>query len=112
MGVSLALPPLLVRIAYSLGSTFSSASSHSRWSPITGDWRLYLGLGVVAEYLVVLAYVITGAFTPLHRDDDAQTGGAGPYRASEDGLLEMGKPYNNSTYGKTYNNPAYAPPRV
>jgi hypothetical protein len=91
-GVSLALPPLFVRIVYSLLSSFAS-SSQSRWSPISGDWRIYLTMGLIMEYLVVCVYVITGALTPLHKDDEVQARGGVPYQASEDGL-EMGKRFH------------------
>jgi hypothetical protein len=47
------------------------------------------------EYLVVLAYVIAGAISSLHKDEEAQTEAPVAYHAPEDELLEMGKRKNH-----------------
>ncbi|KAF8586821.1 hypothetical protein K439DRAFT_1408240 [Ramaria rubella] len=67
-GVSLALPPLFVRLVYTLFSAFA-AFSQSRFSQIDGDWRIYLGMDLIMEYLVVVVYVSTGALIYLHKED-------------------------------------------
>jgi len=69
LGISLAMPPLFIRIVYSLLGAFAS-STHSRWSFVTGDWRLYLTMGLIMEYLVAGSYVITGLLTPLQKEDE------------------------------------------
>lgn len=88
------MPFLFVRIIYSLLNDFAS-SSQSRWSPIAGDWGIYLVMGLIMEYLVVCIYVITGALTPLHKDEDQSPGYQAtdprPFRTSVDALIEMGK---------------------
>jgi len=89
-GVSLALPPLLVRIIYSILSAFASSTT-SRFSALNGDWRIFLVMGLIMEFIVVCVYVGFGALTPLHKDNEG-VGSRGPVRshASDDGLLEMG----------------------
>ncbi|GJJ08726.1 hypothetical protein Clacol_002945 [Clathrus columnatus] len=57
LGVSLALPPLGVRLIYSLLQTFGSMN---KFSPVVGEWEFFLFMGLIMEYLVVLIYVITG----------------------------------------------------
>jgi hypothetical protein len=67
MSLSFSLPFLGVRILYSILNAF--VRSPSQWSPITGNWRIFLVMGLMMEYIVVSAYVITGALVPLHKDD-------------------------------------------
>ncbi|GJJ08725.1 hypothetical protein Clacol_002944 [Clathrus columnatus] len=56
-GVSLALPPLCVRLVYSVLQAFGSTN---KFSPVLGEWQFFLFMGLLMEYLVVLVYVITG----------------------------------------------------
>ncbi|KAF8512493.1 hypothetical protein JB92DRAFT_3143732 [Gautieria morchelliformis] len=69
-GVSLALPPLFVRLVYALLGAFA-ASPISRWSSIFGDWRIYLTMGLLMEFIAVVIYVATGILIPAHKDEDA-----------------------------------------
>ncbi|KAF8577591.1 hypothetical protein K439DRAFT_1655058 [Ramaria rubella] len=96
MSLSLALPFLAVRVLYSVLGAFASPS---QWSPLTGNWRLYLFMGVIMEYIVVCIYVITGARLPLQEEDSQQVkAGVAPNR-SIDGLLEMGfRKFNRTDY--------------
>lgn len=43
-------------------------SPFTKFSPTAGDWVLYLLMGVLAEYIAVLIYVVAGTRTPLERD--------------------------------------------
>jgi len=66
-GITAALPFLGARIAYSVISAWSSTNLNGtnpssdpnlqKLNPITGDWVLYLVLGPVMEYVVVLLYI-------------------------------------------------------
>ena len=66
MGISLALPPLFVRLVYFLLGAFAS-TLFSRWSPYYGDWWLILSMGLIMEYLVATIYVITGIMIPSQK---------------------------------------------
>lgn len=46
----------------------STSNSLSNFSPITGNWVLYLLMSVLAEYIAVVIYVVVGTRTPLDRD--------------------------------------------
>jgi len=52
-----------VRLVYALIGDFAS-STRSRWSPVFGDWKLYFGMNLFMEYLVVFVYVVAVALTP------------------------------------------------
>lgn len=67
-GVSFALPFLLVRLIYSILAAFAS-STQSRFSPVVGDWRIYLGMSLIMEYVVVVTYVTAGILTPLEKEE-------------------------------------------
>jgi len=80
-GISVALPFLGVRVAYSVLSAFAPStraisdagvvttttpnSPLTKFSPSTGSWLVYLLMGVVPEYCAVLVYVFAGTRTPL-----------------------------------------------
>ncbi|KAF8526251.1 hypothetical protein BU17DRAFT_40796 [Hysterangium stoloniferum] len=67
-GISLTMPPLFIRLVYSLLGAFATSIA-SRWSYINGDWRIYLTMGLIMEYLVVGVYITTGLLTPLQKED-------------------------------------------
>jgi hypothetical protein len=68
-GVSLALPPLFVRLVYALLGAFA-ATTQSRWSSIFGDWKIYLTMGLLMEFIAVTTYVATGILIPAQKDED------------------------------------------
>ncbi|KAK9489776.1 hypothetical protein V1508DRAFT_406842 [Lipomyces doorenjongii] len=59
MGIAVALPFLLVRIIYSLVNAFSSSTAN-KFNDLTGDWVIYLVMGVTMEFIVVAVLTITG----------------------------------------------------
>ncbi|KAK9329314.1 hypothetical protein V1520DRAFT_295553 [Lipomyces starkeyi] len=59
LGVTVALPFLLVRIIYSICYAFSS-STMSKFSTLTGDWKIYLGMDVIMEFVVLAVLTTTG----------------------------------------------------
>ncbi len=84
LAVAASLPFLLVRIVYTLLSSFAplpfgfDASGHmvgvvsdsplKHFSGTSGSWALYLVMSVVAEYAVVLIYTFAGLRIPLKQD--------------------------------------------
>lgn len=61
----MALPFLLVRIAYSALNAINldTSSSHGhtmKFNPVLGSWRYNLALGLATEFAVVALYTITG----------------------------------------------------
>ncbi|KAK9490020.1 hypothetical protein V1508DRAFT_458109 [Lipomyces doorenjongii] len=59
VGITIALPFLCVRIIYSLLYAFSSSSAN-KFSTLTGDWKIYLGMDVVMEFVVLGVLTATG----------------------------------------------------
>ncbi|KAK9389920.1 hypothetical protein V1515DRAFT_177736 [Lipomyces mesembrius] len=59
IAVTIALPFLCVRIAYSLLYAFSSSTAN-KYSTFTGDWKIYLGMDVVMEFVVLAVLTTTG----------------------------------------------------
>ncbi|KIJ50944.1 hypothetical protein M422DRAFT_244898 [Sphaerobolus stellatus SS14] len=72
-GTSLAFAPLLVRIVYSLESVFAS-SLNSKWSPIRGEWWLFVALALAMECIVAFIYLFVGLTAHLNVDDAAKNG--------------------------------------
>lgn len=84
LGISTALPFLLVRCIYSVLSAFSPVSSFgggssnlpvqhnslSKFNSFSGSWQIFLAMSLVMEYVVVLIYLTVGAVTPLERGTD------------------------------------------
>ncbi|KAK9432398.1 hypothetical protein V1505DRAFT_306766 [Lipomyces doorenjongii] len=64
VGITIALPFLCVRIIYSLLYAFSSSSAN-KFSTLTGDWKIYLGMDVVMEFVVLGVLTATGLL--LHK---------------------------------------------
>ena len=110
MGMLAALPFLGVRAAYSFLSSFSpinlpgtaqagETNSFSRFSILTGEWQIYLAMGVIMEMIVVATYCLVGTMLPLGFEDDD----------SHSVNVNM-KPYNNNNgmeangYNNGYNN--------
>lgn len=69
IGISCALPFLLVRVLYTFLSTLQT-SLRSNFSPIFGSLTLYVVMSVVMEFLIVLIYTIVGLKTPVDLDDE------------------------------------------
>ncbi|KII86377.1 hypothetical protein PLICRDRAFT_56088 [Plicaturopsis crispa FD-325 SS-3] len=82
-GISLALPFLAVRLAYSVLSTYASngfsvtsaatssttpASLH-KFNALTGSWALYLVMALLMEYIVVGIYITVGVLTPISKEE-------------------------------------------
>ncbi|KAF4623483.1 hypothetical protein D9613_002065 [Agrocybe pediades] len=68
-GISIALPFLGVRMAYAVLAAFSATDLHgtqvssnatiAKFNPITGNWILYLVMGLVMEYVVAALYLFS-----------------------------------------------------
>ncbi|KAF8583035.1 hypothetical protein K439DRAFT_111065 [Ramaria rubella] len=86
--LSFALPFLAVKVLYSVLGAF--VPSPSQWSSTTGDWKLYLVMGLLMEYIVVCIYVITGARLPLQEEEAMQIRGHIVPMTANDGFIEMG----------------------
>ncbi|SCU80551.1 LADA_0B08218g1_1 [Lachancea dasiensis] len=70
MIVLLACPFFLVRFVYTILSAFelsTDTSAYHKFNTFNGDWRLYLGMFVVMEFMVELIYVI-GLHLIISRD--------------------------------------------
>ncbi|KAK9327609.1 hypothetical protein V1520DRAFT_348396 [Lipomyces starkeyi] len=59
IGIAVALPFLLVRIIYALVNAFSSSTAN-KFNDLTGDWVIYLVMGVIMEFIVVAVLTATG----------------------------------------------------
>ena len=70
-GISLALPLLFVRLVYALLGAFAP-SIESRWSLVFGDWRLYLTMSLIMEFLAVVTYAVIGVLIPAQNDEKAK----------------------------------------
>jgi hypothetical protein len=78
IAISSALPFLGIRVLYSVLSSYSGSpipnaesstnSSLSKFNIINGDWRIYLVMGLIMEYVVVLVYTTAGSRIPLQDD--------------------------------------------
>ncbi|KAK9452140.1 uncharacterized protein V1518DRAFT_369819 [Limtongia smithiae] len=76
--IALSLPFLLVRIIYSLLSAFTLSvatggyfgSGGSKFNNITGSWQIYLGMGVIMEFAIIIIYVVCGVL--LEKFDSSQ----------------------------------------
>ncbi|KAF7982010.1 hypothetical protein HWV62_30246 [Athelia sp. TMB] len=76
-GISLALPFLGVRVAYSVVSTFSgspipdgSANTNklAKFNLANGTWWIYLVMGLLMEYISICIYTIVGWKTPASQE--------------------------------------------
>lgn len=85
IGISAALPFLLVRVIYSVLATFSgsmvvsstslpSTNSLAKFNVVSGDWRVFLVMSLIMEYIVVVIYTVAGTKIPLQ--DDYHTKGS------------------------------------
>lgn len=75
----MALPFLLVRIVYSALNAINmdTSSSHGHtmeFNPVLGSWRLYLGLGLATEFVVVALYTISGIVNSFDKSRDNVSG--------------------------------------
>ncbi|KIM85114.1 hypothetical protein PILCRDRAFT_817972 [Piloderma croceum F 1598] len=80
IAISSALPFLGVRVVYSVLSAYSGSpistptssttGSLSKFNIVNGEWQIYLVMGLVMEYIVVLVYVIAGILIPRQEVDD------------------------------------------
>jgi hypothetical protein len=64
IGVTVALPFLGVRVAYAILAVYATPTNKlSRFYHTVrgGDWKLYLVMSLVMEYIVVAIYAIVGA---------------------------------------------------
>ncbi|KAG1777384.1 hypothetical protein EV702DRAFT_277704 [Suillus placidus] len=77
--ISFALPFLAVRTVYGVlstittstftGSTSSnSISSLAEFNLVTGNWQIYLVMGMLTEYAIVITYTVSAFVLPLDRD--------------------------------------------
>lgn len=99
LGISTALPFLIVRCVYSVLSALSPISSFgpstanlpaaphsalSEFNSFSGSWLIFLLMSLVMEYIVVLIYLTVGALTPLETPVDEEVkdvrGRQGEYR--------------------------------
>ncbi|KAK9312802.1 hypothetical protein V1524DRAFT_238868 [Lipomyces starkeyi] len=80
LGVTVALPFLLVRIIYSICYAFSF-STMSKFSTLTGDWKIYLGMDVIMEFVVLAVLTTTGSLLRNYSSKKgiAQLGQGSPY---------------------------------
>ncbi|KAK9320594.1 hypothetical protein V1517DRAFT_375511 [Lipomyces orientalis] len=79
LGVTVSLPFLLVRIIYSLLYAFSSSTAN-KYSTLTGDWKIYLGMDVIMEFVVLAVLTTTGLVLQKYvRNDTIQL--VGPHSA-------------------------------
>jgi hypothetical protein len=64
--VTVALPFLGVRVAYSVLSVYATSDAKlARFNrPPLGDWKLYLVMSLVMEYMAVVIYSTVGALLP------------------------------------------------
>ncbi|KIJ34914.1 hypothetical protein M422DRAFT_34854 [Sphaerobolus stellatus SS14] len=91
--LSLALPFLFVRVLYTVLAAFTAKSSGpSKFSSISGDWKIYLFMGLLMEYIVVLIYIIGG----LKLAPGAEQEGPGKY---ELGTTRTGSEENQAEGG-------------
>ncbi|GJJ08727.1 hypothetical protein Clacol_002946 [Clathrus columnatus] len=65
--ISIALPFLAVPVLYFILGSFKP---NSKFSPTTGDWRIYLVMDLIMEYIVVCIYIVSGITIP-HREEEA-----------------------------------------
>ncbi|KLO19997.1 hypothetical protein SCHPADRAFT_816698 [Schizopora paradoxa] len=110
LGISTALPFLLVRCIYSVLSAFSPVSSFgpvtssslpaqhnslSKFNSFSGSWQIFLVMSLVMEYAVVLIYLTVGAVTPLERgtDDDSEE----DLKGGQQGMYQQ-RPANVNAY--------------
>jgi hypothetical protein len=78
VAISSALPFLGIRVLYSVLSSYSGSpvpnaesptnSSLSKFNISNGDWWIYLVMGLIMEYIVVLIYTTAGTRIPLQDD--------------------------------------------
>jgi hypothetical protein len=78
IAISSALPFLGIRVLYSVLSSYSGSpvpnaesSTHnslSKFNISNGDWWIYLLMGLIMEYVVVVVYTTAGARIPLQDD--------------------------------------------
>jgi hypothetical protein len=80
IAISSALPFLAVRVVYSVLSAYSGSpistptssttSSLSKFNIVNGECQIYLVMGLVMEYIVVLVYITAGTLIPQQDVDD------------------------------------------
>ncbi|KZP32370.1 hypothetical protein FIBSPDRAFT_723111 [Athelia psychrophila] len=81
IGISSALPFLLVRTVYSVLSTFSGSpipggppntSKLAKFNLANGEWYIYLVMGLLMEYITICIYTVVGWRTPatIQRGND------------------------------------------
>lgn len=64
--ISIALPFLAVRVAYSMLSAFNPPNSE--FSTTHGKWQIYLVMTLIMEFIVVCIYMVSGLTIPLNDD--------------------------------------------
>jgi len=81
IGISTALPFILIRTIYSglnaINLNTGSSSHHTtKYNPVSGDWALYLTLGLLMEIIVVVVYVTAGTWIwfRYRKNSEAQGG--------------------------------------
>jgi len=88
--LTVVLPFLAIRVAYSvIGAFATSTPEHpSQWSPTAGNWKIYLFMGLVMEYIVCCTYVISGLTVSLEDEEPSYQ----PEGQKNSGsLFEMGR---------------------
>jgi hypothetical protein len=103
IAISSALPFLGIRVLYSVLSSYSGSpvpniepstnSSLSKFNISNGDWRIYLAMGLIMEYIVVLVYTTAGARIPLQ--DDHSDGKDIPSQMEHIPLGRAERPHNH-----------------
>ncbi|KAK9428954.1 hypothetical protein V1505DRAFT_192718 [Lipomyces doorenjongii] len=78
LGITVALPFLLVRIMYSLLNAFASSTANN-FNSLTGSWTIYLAMDVIMEFVVVTVLSATGYLLHIYSAKNETTDMEPPY---------------------------------
>jgi len=114
LGISSALPFLLIRCIYSVLSAFSPVASFgsdvttslppvkhtslSKFNSFSGSWQIFLVMSLVMEYVVVLIYLAVGAATPMQRGSDEEEDRELDMKSGQQ--MPYGQHAGTNTYGR------------
>ena len=86
-------------------TTTTTTNSLSKFNLVNGDWRIYLVMALVMEYIVVIIYATVGATLPLQKDFRLNYAGV----SSRDVQMRPPQqPYNHQTVYPPQRHAAYA----